>query len=89
MTIDQTMKEKFFSLFMNFVPKTIFDGMRKFQPEGSKESDPFDGIKAIAWSVNRQDPYLALKWTGEPKQSVLKRMHNTVNGVRHILCSIL
>ena len=88
MTIDQTMKEKFF-FFMNFVPETIFDGMRKFQPEGSKESDPFDGIKAIAWSVNRQDPYLALKWTGEPKQSVLKRMHNTVNGVRHILCSIL
>ena len=88
MTIDQTMKEKVF-FFGNFVPKTIFGGMRKFQAEGSKESDPFDGIEAIAWSVNRQDPYLALKWTGEPKQSVLKGMHNTVNGIHHVLCSIL
>ena len=88
MTIDQTMKEKVF-FFGNFVPKTIFGGMRKFQAEGSKESDPFDGIEAIAWSVNRQDPCLALKWTGEPKQSVLKGMHNTVNGIHHVLCSIL
>ena len=61
--------------------------MRKFQPEGSKESDPFDGSEAIAWSVNRQDPCLALKWTGEPKQSVLKGMHNTVNGIHH-LCAL-
>ena len=70
MTIDQTMKDEFF-FFMNFVPKTIFGGMRKFQPERSKESDPFDGSEAIAWSVNRHDPCLALKWTGEPKHSVL------------------
>ena len=55
---------------MNFVPKTIFGGMRKFQPERSKESDPFDGSEAIAWSVNRQDPCLALKWTREPKPSI-------------------
>ena len=80
-TIDQTMKDEFF-FFMNFVPKTIFGGMRKFQPEGSKESDPFDGSEAIAWSVNRQDPCLALKWTREPKPSILK-------GIHHVLCSIL
>ena len=69
------MKEIFF-FFMNFVPKTIFGGMRNFQPEGSKESDPFDGSEAIAWSVNRQDPCLALKWTREPKPSILKGIHH-------------
>ena len=66
MTIDQTMKDEFF-FFMNFVPKTIFGGMRNFQLEGSKESDLFDVSEAIAWSVNRQDPCLALKWTRELK----------------------